>query len=53
MDRQDAPQTSGRETLQTADLDNRGLLTLQQQVMRDQDAELAELEKSVTSTKVS
>ena len=42
----------GRETLRTAELDNRGLVQLQQTVMREQDAELEELERSVTSTKV-
>ena len=42
---------AGRETLRTADVDNRGLVQLQQTVMREQDAELEELERSVTSTK--
>ena len=42
----------GRETLRTAELDSRGLVQLQQTVMREQDAELEELERSVTSTKV-
>ena len=41
----------GRETLRTAELDNGGLVQLQQTVMREQDAELEELERSVTSTK--
>ncbi|KAK9819807.1 hypothetical protein WJX72_002665 [[Myrmecia] bisecta] len=40
-----------RETDRTADLDNRGILQMQQHVMREQDAELAELEKTVTSTR--
>lgn len=44
---------AGRETLRTAELDNRGLVQLQQTVMREQDSELEELERSVTSTKVS
>lgn len=41
-----------QETDTTAGLENRELLQLQQRVMDDQDAELAELEKTVTSTKV-
>ena len=41
-----------RETTQTAALDNQGIIQLQQQMMREQDAELEELEKTVTSTKV-
>lgn len=40
------------ETLQTADLDNQGILQLQESSMRQQDAELEELERTVTSTKV-
>ena len=44
---------AGRETLRTAELDNRGLVQLQQTVMREQDSELEELERSVISTKVS
>ena len=41
-----------RETEATAELDNRGLLGLQQAVMRRQDEELAAMEKTVASTKV-
>lgn len=41
-----------RETMSTADLDNRGLLQLQQGTMSRQDNELEELERSVNSTKV-
>ncbi|GLC33090.1 hypothetical protein PLESTB_000371500 [Pleodorina starrii] len=40
-----------RETESTAELDNRGLLGLQQQIMRQQDEELEAMEKTVTSTK--
>ncbi|PNW70184.1 hypothetical protein CHLRE_17g709350v5 [Chlamydomonas reinhardtii] len=40
-----------RETEATAELDNRGLLGLQQAVMRRQDEELAAMEKTVASTK--
>lgn len=40
-----------RETERTAELDNRQLLSLQQQVMRQQDEELLEVEKMVQSTK--
>ncbi|KAK9805325.1 hypothetical protein WJX73_002327 [Symbiochloris irregularis] len=40
-----------RETHATAGLENRELLQMQQHVMDDQDAELAELEKTVNSTK--
>ncbi len=46
------PKAPASETLQTADLDNRGILQLQDQSMRQQDAELEELERTVTSTKV-
>lgn len=41
----------GRETDTTAGLQNTELLQMQQRVMDDQDAELAELEKTVNSTK--
>ena len=41
-----------RETMSTAELDNRGLLQLQQDTMSRQDNELEELERSVNSTKV-
>lgn len=41
-----------QETARTADLDNRGLLQMQQAVMADQDTELADLEATVGSTKV-
>ncbi|KAG2438077.1 hypothetical protein HXX76_005686 [Chlamydomonas incerta] len=40
-----------RETEATAELDNRGLLGLQQAVMRRQDEELEAMEKTVASTK--
>jgi SYP5 family syntaxin len=40
-----------RETVNTADLDNPGLLQMQQQVMHNQDAELEQMEKSVQSTR--
>ena len=40
------------ESTRTAELDNRGILQLQQELMSEQDEELAELEKSVTSTRV-
>ena len=42
----------GRETMSTADLDNTGLLQLQQDTMTRQDNELEDLERSVNSTKV-
>jgi len=41
-----------KETMSTADQDNAGILQLQSHTMRQQDAELEELERSVTSTKV-
>ena len=41
-----------RETMSTAELDNRGLMQLQQDTMSRQDNELEELERSVNSTKV-
>ena len=41
-----------KETMNTADLDNGGLLQLQQDTMSRQDNELEELERSVNSTKV-
>ena len=42
---------AGRETDATAELGNRGLLSMQQQVMRQQDTELEHLERSVGTTK--
>lgn len=42
----------GKETDQTAELDNRGLLQLQEHVMKQQDQELESMEKAVISTKV-
>lgn len=39
------------ETVRTAELDNRGILQLQRNVMSEQDTELADLEKTVGSTK--
>jgi SYP5 family syntaxin len=45
-------QDRGRETEVTAELDNRGLVQLQQQVMQQQDQELEQMEKTVISTKV-
>eukprot|EP00877_Chromochloris_zofingiensis_P014326 jgi/Chrzof1/9147/Cz03g37190.t1 len=41
----------GKETDQTAELDNRGLLQLQEHVMKQQDQELESMEKAVISTK--
>jgi hypothetical protein len=41
-----------RETEVTAQLDSRGMLQLQEQVMQQQDRELEQMEKTVTSTKV-
>lgn len=41
-----------RETEATAALDSRGLMQLQEQVMRQQDRELEQMEKTVSSTKV-
>lgn len=43
---------AARETEATAELDGRGLLQLQEQVMRQQDRELEDIEKAVVSTKV-
>jgi hypothetical protein len=43
---------AARETEATAALDTRGLLQLQEQVMKQQDRELEQMEKTVTSTKV-
>ncbi|KAI8466281.1 MAG: Qc-snare protein, Syn8/Syntaxin8-family [Monoraphidium minutum] len=40
-----------RETEVTAQLDARGMMQLQEQVMRQQDTELEQMEKTVTSTK--
>lgn len=40
-----------RETDTTAELDNRGIISLQQQVMKNQDTELEHLEHSVVRTK--
>lgn len=41
-----------RETDRTAELDNRGLLQMQEQVMKEQDKNLEELERYVQSSKV-
>lgn len=46
-----AAQPIGRETDTTAELDNRGLVTMQRQVMEQQDSELDHLERSVITTK--
>ncbi|KAL4527354.1 hypothetical protein Ndes2526B_g08947 [Nannochloris sp. 'desiccata'] len=46
-----ALQPLGRETDATAELDNRGLVSMQQQIMHQQDTELEHLERSVTTTK--
>ena len=43
---------AGKETEVTAELDNRGLVQLQQQVMQQQDRELEQMEKTIISTKV-
>ena len=53
LDSSGSSSSPARETDRTAGLENRALLQMQQQVMDDQDAELAELEKTVNSTKVS
>lgn len=42
----------GQETEVTAELDNKGLVQLQQQIMQQQDQELEQMEKTVVSTKV-
>lgn len=47
-----APRGPGaRETAETADLDNRGILQLQRRVMEDQDRSLEDMAKTVSSTK--
>ncbi|KAF6258200.1 Qc-snare protein, Syn8/Syntaxin8-family [Scenedesmus sp. NREL 46B-D3] len=43
--------SAAKETEATAELGNRGLLQLQQQVMQQQDQELEQMEKTVISTK--
>lgn len=45
-------QQRAKETEATAELDNQGLVQLQQQVMQQQDQELEQMEKTVISTKV-
>lgn len=45
------PDAGGKETDTTAELDNRGLIQMQQEVMRQQDTELEHLERSVVTTK--
>ena len=42
-----------RETDRTAELDNMGMLEMQQDVMQEQDLSLAAMEQSVASTRVS
>jgi SYP5 family syntaxin len=44
-------QPLGRETDTTAELDNRGLVSMQQHIMQQQDTELEHLERSVATTK--
>lgn len=46
-----AAQPIGRETDTTAELNNRGLVTMQRQVLQQQDNELEHLERSVITTK--
>lgn len=43
---------SGRETIKTAELDAPGLLSLQEEIMNQQDRDLESLEQSVAGTKV-
>ena len=52
---QQTQQTSrpARETDRTADVDNLGILEMQQDVMQEQDLNLAAMEQSVASTRVS
>lgn len=45
-------QQRAKETEATAELDNHGLVQLQQQIMQQQDHELEQMEKTVVSTKV-
>lgn len=47
-----AQQQRAKETEATAELDNKGLVQLQQQIMQQQDHELEQMEKTVVSTKV-
>jgi len=42
---------AGKETDSTAELDSRGLIVMQQHIMRQQDTELEHLERSVVTTK--
>ena len=52
---QQSGQSSGpaRETDRTAELDNLGILEMQQDVMQEQDLQLEQMEQSVASTRVS
>ena len=52
---QQAGQHSGpaQETDRTAELDNLGILDMQQDVMQEQNLSLAQMEQSVASTRVS
>ena len=52
LDSEGAPGRA-RETDQTAELDNQGLVQMQNRVMQSQDNELEELERTVASTRVS
>lgn len=51
---QQAGQSSSpaRETDRTAELDNQGILQMQQDVMQEQDQNLMAMEQSVASTRV-
>ena len=52
---QQSGQSNGpaRETDRTAELDNLGILEMQQDVMQEQDLQLEQMEQSVASTRVS
>ena len=51
MDSEGGP-SRARETEQTAELNNQGLVQMQNRIMQSQDNELEELERTVASTRV-
>ena len=53
MQQAGAASSPARETDRTAELDNQGILQMQQDVMQEQDQNLEAMEQSVASTRVS
>lgn len=52
MQQAEQARSPARETDRTAELDNHGILQMQQDVMQEQDQNLEAMEQSVASTRV-